>query len=119
MIGYPLYKALHVVAVLVFVGGLLSLLLLPASPDLRRRRLITLWVTGCAAVVALVAGFGLHARLGGIWQGWVVSKIVVWLILLGAVTHFRRRAPGSPVLAWSASVLVAALAVVMAIYKPF
>jgi len=119
MIDYSLYKALHVVAVLVFVGGLLSLLLLPARPDLRRRRLITLWVSGCAAVVVLVAGFGLHARLGGIWQGWVVSKIVLWLILLGTVTHFRGRAPASPVLAWSTCVSAAALAVVMAIYKPF
>jgi hypothetical protein len=40
-------------------------------------------------------------------------------VLLGAVTHFRGRAPASPVPAWSACVSVAALAVVMAIYKPF
>ena len=76
-------------------------------------------MAGGAAVITLVAGFGLHARIGGVWQGWVVSKIVIWLILLGAVTHFRKRAPASPVLAWSATVSVAALAVVLAIYKPF
>jgi len=119
MIDYSLYKALHVVAVFVFVSGLLGLVLLPAGGGLRRRRLITFWVAGGAAVITLVAGFGLHARIGGVWQGWVVSKIVLWLILLGAATHLRKRAPASPVLAWSATVSVAALAVVLAIYKPY
>lgn len=119
MIDYSLYKALHVVAVFVFVGGLLGLVLLPAGGDLRRRRLITLWVAGGAAVVALVAGFGLHARIGGVWQGWVVAKIVLWLVLLGAAAHLWRRVPASPALAWGAIVSVAALAVVLAIYKPW
>ncbi len=118
MIDYSLYKALHVVAVFVFVAGLLGLVLLPAGGDLRRRRLITFWVAGGAAVIALVAGFGLHAGIGGVWQGWVVSKIVLWLILIGAAAHLRKRAPAFPVLAWSATVSVAALAVVLAIYKP-
>ena len=119
MIDYSLYKALHVVAVFVFVAGLLGLVLLPAEGGLRRRRLITFWVAVGAAVIALVAGFGLHARIGGVWQGWVVSKIVLWLVLLGAATHFRKRAPASPALTWSATVSIAALAVVLAIYKPF
>jgi uncharacterized membrane protein len=119
MIDYALYKVLHVVAALGLVGGILSLLLVPARLDARRERLVTLWVTGCAAAIVLVAGFGLHARLGGIWQGWVVVKIVMWLILIGVMTHFRRKTPGSPVLAWLISFPAAAVAVFMAVYKPF
>lgn len=49
----------------------------------------------------------------------VISKIVLWLLLVGAVMHFRRRASGSPALGESAGVSAAALAIVVAMYKPF
>ena len=119
MIDYSLYKLLHVVAILAFVGGLLSLLLVPPVPDARRRRTMALWVAGGSAVVALVAGFGLHARLGGIWQGWFMVKIVAWVVILGLLIRFRASAPTSPALAWLISLPVVGVAVFMAIYKPF
>ncbi len=119
MIDYSLYKLLHVVAMLAFVGGLLSLLLVPAVPDARRGRTMALWVAGCSAAVALVAGFGLHARMGGIWQSWLTVKIVAWFVILGLLLRFRASAPASPALAWLISLPVVGVAVVMAIYKPF
>ena len=119
MIDYALYKLLHVVSILAFVGGLLSLLLVPAVPSARTRRTMAVWVAGCSAAVALVAGFGLHARLGGVWQGWLMVKIVAWLVILGVLIRFRAGTPASPALAWLNSLLVVGVAVAMAIYKPF
>jgi hypothetical protein len=119
MIDYSLYKLLHVVAMLAFVGGLLSLLLVPAEPNARSRRTLAVWVAGCSAAVALVAGFGLHARLGGVWQGWLMVKIVAWFVILGLLIRFRARAPASSALAWLNSLAVVGVAVAMAIYKPF
>lgn len=118
MIGYPVYKVLHLLAILALVAGLVTLLLLPVAPDGRRRSLAH-WVTGVAAVVALVSGFGLHARLGGVWQGWVVTKTGVWLALLATLVWFRAGPSASPATAWLLVLPAAAVAVFMAVYKPF
>ena len=115
MIGYPVYKFLHVLAIVALVAGLVALLLLPVTPDDRRRRRLAHWVTGIAALVALVSGFGLHARLGGVWQGWVVTKIVVWLALLLILVRFRAGPSLSPATAWLLTLPAAAVAV----FKPF
>jgi hypothetical protein len=76
-------------------------------------------VTGVAAILALVSGFGLHARLGGVWQGWVVTKAVVWLALLLILVRFRAGAVGWPAGAWLLTFPAVALAIYMAVYKPF
>ena len=119
MIGYPVYKFLHVLAIIALVAGLVTLLLLPVTPDDRRRRRLAHWVTGVAAVFALVSGFGLHARLGGVWQGWVVTKVVVWLALLLILVWFRTGPSASPTTAWLLALPAAAVAVFMAVFKPF
>jgi uncharacterized membrane protein len=118
MIDYSVYKFFHVLAIIAFVAGLVALLLLPVAPDRGRRR-VAHWITGVAAIVALVSGFGLHARLGGIWEGWVVTKVLVWLALLAILVWFRARPSASPGAAWWLALPAAAIAVFMAIYKPF
>lgn len=66
-----------------------------------------------------MSGFGLHARLGGIWQGWVVTKVVVWLVLLAILVRFRGQPSASPATAWLLALPAAAMAVFMPIYRPF
>ena len=72
-----------------------------------------------AALVAVVAGFGLHAKLGveG-FPGWLIVKLVAWLVLAGT-TGMAFRKPGLA----SALALVSAVAVIAAVYcaytKPF
>ena len=119
MIGYPVYKFFHVVSIVALVAGLVALLLLPVAPDDRWRRRLAHVVMGVAAVFALVSGFGLHARLGGIWQGWVVTKIVVWVALLVILVRFRKGPAASPATAWLLALPATALAVFMAVFKPF
>jgi hypothetical protein len=118
MISYPVYKVFHIIAILALVSGLIALLVLPTATHGRHRRIAHM-VTGIAALFALVSGFGLHARLGGVWQGWVVTKIVVWMVLLGILVQFRRGPAVSPATPWLLALPVAAIAVFMAIYKPF
>jgi hypothetical protein len=118
MIAYSVYKVVHVVAIVTLVASLVALLLLPVTPDRRGRRLAHI-LTGVAAVLALVSGFGLHARLGGIWQGWVFTKIAVWAALLVILVRFRAGPPARPATAWVLTLPAVALAVYMAIYKPF
>ena len=101
------------------VAGLVTLLLLPGTPHGLRSRRLGHWVTGVAAVVVLVSGFGLHARLGGVWQGWVVTKVAVWLALLMILVRFRAGPSASPATAWLLVLPAAAVAVFMAVFKPF
>jgi hypothetical protein len=119
MIGYPVYKFIHVVAIVAMVAGLVALLLLPVAPDDRWRRRLAHGVIGTAAVFALVSGFGLHARLGGIWQGWVFTKIGIWVALLAILIQFRKGPAASPATAWLLALPATALAVYMAVFKPF
>jgi hypothetical protein len=119
MIGYPVYKFFHVLAIVALVSGLVTLLLLPVTPDDTRRRRLAGWITGVAAVFALVSGFGLHARLGGIWQGWLVVKVGIWLALLLIHVRFRAGPSASPGTAWLVALPAAAVAVYMAVFKPF
>jgi hypothetical protein len=118
MISYPVYKVFHVIAIVALVSGLVALLVLPTATHGRHRRIAHM-VTGIAAVVALVSGFGLHARLGGVWQAWVVTKIAMWLTLLGILVRFRQGPAASPAAPWLLALPVAAVAIFMAIYKPF
>jgi hypothetical protein len=118
MISYPVYKVFHVIAIVALVSGLVALLVLPPATPGRQRRLAHV-VAGVAALVVLVSGFGLHARLGGVWQGWVVTKIAMWVALLGILVAFRRGPAASPAAPWLLALPVAAVAIFMAIYKPF
>jgi hypothetical protein len=119
MIGYPVYKFLHVVTIVALIAGLVTLGLLPVTPAGRRSRRLAHGVAGVAAVLVLVSGFGLHARLGGVWQGWVVTKVAVWLALLVILVRFRAGPFASPATAWLLALPAAAVAVFMAVFKPF
>ena len=75
---------------------------------------------GVSLVVALVAGFGLLARLGLIsgWPGWVFGKLVIW-VLFGGILVFNKKSS----LPWHTKTLVMLLlgvaASFLAVNKPF
>ena len=109
------YRVLHVAAAFLLAA---STFFAFANPAPERRRLV-LAVNGALAIVAIVAGLGLHAKLGveG-FPGWLVVKLVAWLVLAGT-TGMAFRKPGLA----SALALVSAVAVIGAVYcvytKPF
>lgn len=122
MISYEVYKILHVTGfIMVFMGlaGVMAMKLVTNEIPARARRLFML-VHGLGMLVALVAGFGLAARLQMFQNlpGWVYAKIAIWLVLGGGVALAKRRGQ----VGWPLIVLFVGLgctAAWLAITKPF
>ena len=124
MISYELYKVIHLVGVLVLfsvLGGAMVHAINggTASTNAARRAMTVLHGTGL--LVILVAGFGLVARLdllsGGV-PGWVIGKLVIWLLAGLLLTVPRQRpALARPILLAGLPILAAAAAW-LAVYKP-
>ncbi|HJL42511.1 MAG TPA: hypothetical protein RMG48_14505 [Myxococcales bacterium LLY-WYZ-16_1] len=119
--SYKLYALLHHVglfSVLVALGGtIVGARLGWADTGLRR---ILVAIHGTGLFILLVAGFGALAKLGvtsGV-PGWIIGKIVIWIILGGLVVPIRR-APQQSML-WLVLVPVLGLGSAwLALYKPF
>jgi hypothetical protein len=109
-----LYSVLHVLSGFLLVALTFQAFAAP-RPETRKR---VLALSGIAALVMLVAGFGLVAKLNLGFPGWVIVKLLCWLVLAGlAGTAYRR--PGSTgALAWLATGLVA-IALYMVYLRPF
>lgn len=107
------YYILHVTSVLVLTGY--TFYAFAAPPESKKG---VMMITGIASLLALVAGFGLQAKLQVGFPGWLIVKLVCWLGLsaLAGIGYRRRGAAG--VLGVIATVL-ALVAVVMVYTKPF
>lgn len=144
--AYDWLKALHVAAVLVWVGGLLTQSVVvaaatrgggaPAADGLRLVAAVRSWdrrVTSPALV--LVWALGMAAAVQGGWfrSGWLQAKLVLVVLLSGlhgAQAGVLRRLvappgtgapPPPPALGWTpvAAALSAAAIAVLAVAKPF
>ena len=107
------YHILHVASVLVLTGY--TFYAFAAAPETRKR---VLMISGIASILALVGGFGLQAKLGYGFPGWLIVKLVCWLGLsaLAGMGYRRRGAVGALA---AVAVLLALIAVVMVYTKPF
>lgn len=79
-------------------------------------------VHGVGALLILVGGFGMLARIGfkhgANFPGWLWVKLIVWLVLSAIVLlPYRKPALAKPFI--FILPLLAGLAVYMALYKPF
>jgi hypothetical protein len=124
MIPHAVYKVIHVFAVLLLVSALAGVAIHAANGGTRgtsaTRRLLTA-AHGIGLLLALVAGFGMLARLDRSmiagW-GWVWVKLGIWLVLGGLVMLPYRR-PGTARFVFLLVPLLGGLAALMAITKPF
>ncbi len=108
------YQILHVGGVLLMFGLTFSCF---AAPRPERKRLM-LSITGLLAVVVLVGGFGLVARLhGNQFTGWMVAKIVVWLAVAAMGGIAFRRPHFAGLFAWITAIL-GLIAVVLVYTRP-
>lgn len=124
MFSHPFYNVVHIVGIAALVLALGGMALHAASGGTRAssgaRRLVAA-LHGLGALLVLVGGFGMLARLGvqhgAGFPGWLWIKLVVWgLLAVAAALPYRR-----PQLAVPMLVLVPVLAGVAAwaaIYKP-
>ncbi|NRA44529.1 MAG: hypothetical protein HRU09_06190 [Oligoflexales bacterium] len=122
---YTTYKFLHLLGILsVFLAwGALAIYRFSGEnklgPSKSTFRLIML-THGIGMVLALVAGFGLLARLGihGQWPMWVTIKLVLWL-LLGVGVLLPKRFPHLLKAWWLGLIGLASLALYLVVFKPF
>lgn len=120
MISYQAYKILHLVGVFMVLLSLGGLVVLRGTGQ---EKSSPWWRLGAATngiglLLSLVAGFGLVARLGVGWPGWVLVKILIWLVLGGMVAVLGR-APESGRAVWWTALVLAAAAAYLANIKPF
>ena len=107
------YYILHVSSVLVLTAYTFYAF---AAPLETRKRVMM--ITGIASLLALVGGFGLQAKLGYGFPGWIIVKLVCWfgISALAGVGYRRRGAVGTLALVAIALLIIA---VVMVYLKPF
>jgi uncharacterized membrane protein len=108
------YQILHVTSVVLLAGFTFQACAAPV-PEQRR---FYMSITGVFSLVALVAGFGLAAKLGYGFPGWMILKLVCWLGLSGLAGMAFRQPGRGRALSWVAALLV--LVAVVSVYaKPF
>jgi uncharacterized protein with PQ loop repeat len=122
MIPETIYKNLHLIGVfmiLVALGGFIAQQIHATAPERAWRRPIAI-THGIGMVLALVGGFGMLARLGIFWPwpGWVVGKIIIWLIF-GILVALIGRTPALAKPLWWSTIALAAIAAYLALNKPF
>jgi uncharacterized membrane protein len=108
------YSILHVVSALVLTGYTFYAFAAPA--ETRKR---VLMITGIASLVMFVAGFGLLSKVyNNQFTGWVIVKLVCWLLLSGlAGMAYRKREKAGVFMVVALALVVAAVYMVYA--KPF
>ena len=107
------YYALHLISLFILTAYTFRAF---AAPTAEARR-ANLMMTGIASLVALVAGFGLLAKLQLGFPVWVIVKLVCWLVLSGlaGMAHKKGQAGALP----SMALALLLVAVVMVYFKPF
>ncbi len=122
MLSYGVYKIIHLLGVFLVLTAIGGVSVYAAnggdkdSNSLRRSLAIS---HGLGLVLVLIAGFGMLARIGGSpASGWVLAKVVIWL-LLGAATALPYRARSLGGVLITLVPLLAVLAGYLALNKPF
>jgi len=113
------YKVLHIIGILMLflsIGGAV----MRAAMDSKNEKLerFILINHGVSLFIIVVAGFGLLAKVGMVFTGWIVIKIVIWLIMAGLILPIKKMPEKSSVW-WFFALLLGAIAAYMALYKPF
>ncbi len=88
------------------------------APDNISLRKLGSIVSGVGLLLLLFSGFGLFAKVcGNQFYGWVIVKMVIWVIF-GALTVVINRCPKYSMVLFRLTIVLAATAAFMAISKP-
>jgi hypothetical protein len=113
MISLNTYLVLHLSSIIVLLGYTFYAF---AAPLETRKRV--LMITGTAALLVLISGFGMLGRLHLGFPGWIIVKLVCWLGLASIVGIAYRQRPRADLFMIIAFVL-AITAVAMVYVRPF
>ena len=123
--SFEIYKIFHLLGVfslLIVIGGVIQMArsgIENESGPKQRNRMI---IHGVAMFLIVIAGFGMLARLGLSnpmnWPLWVWVKVLVW-VYMGGAQKLIQKFPEKVNLWLYSTVVIALLAGIMAIAKPF
>jgi hypothetical protein len=113
---YQFYKVLHLLGLILAFLSLGGLVVAARSGHAESRRLAGI-THGIALLLILVSGFGILAKLGLGFPPWVLVKVLIWIVLGGAIVLIRRR-PQSAATWWWLLPLLGTVAAYLGIYKP-
>ena len=104
-----IYYVLHIGALFLLAGY--TFYAFGAPPETRKR---VMMITGIASLLALIAGFGLQAKLGHkLSEPWLIVKIVCWFGLSGlAGVGYRKRGAAGALAVIAMALIVTALVMV-------
>jgi hypothetical protein len=117
------YKVMHIVglvAVWMALGAASQHALNGGTRATNKARALVSATHGVGLLLMLVGGFGMLAKLQlmGAMPGWVIAKIVLWLVVGGLlVLPMRMPALARPL--WFALPIIAGIGAWLALYKPF
>jgi hypothetical protein len=107
------YLILHLASIIVLLGYTFYAFAAPA--ETRKR---VLMITGIAALLVLVSGWGMRERMHLGFPGWIIVKLVCWLGLSSiAGIAYRKRAMAD--LLMMIAFFLAITAVAMVYVRPF
>lgn len=116
--SYQFYLVLHFIGLLLFFvsfgGMVVNSLMTEKNEKVRKQLSVT---HGLGLLVIIVSGFGLLAKAGFGFQGWVIVKIVIWLIFGASIVFLKK--PKMNNVVWNAVILLGFIAVYLAVFKPF
>ncbi len=110
----PYYQLLHILSLIVLTAHTFMAFANPARENRRQ----TLIITGVAALLMFISGFGMLTLLKiPFATGWVIVKTVCWLGLASLAGVVYRRAQLRGLLSYTAMSLIT-LALVMVFFRP-
>jgi hypothetical protein len=122
MIPILVYKNLHLIGVfmiLMALGGLILHQINAIARGQAWRKPVAI-THGIGMVLVLVSGFGMLAqsRIFWPWPGWVIGKILIWLIF-GVLIAVIGRTPALAKPLWWITIALGAIAAYLALNQPF
>lgn len=121
--SYSVYKVMHLLGILMLFlsyGGVINHVINGGTRSTNTWRIPAAVTHGLGLLLALVGGFGLLAKIGisWPWPGWVIVKLIIWLLFAAVVGMAARSAVLGKGLWWML-LLLGAVAAYMAGVKPF
>jgi hypothetical protein len=118
---YEFYKLMHFFGIFMMLGALGGNVVHYGNGGDKEahgmRRLVAM-AHGIGLLLVLVGGFGMTAKLGLGFPGWVGVKLLLWLVL-GAALALPMRMANTAKVQLFVFPAIALLAAYLAIYKPF